>query len=88
MLPILKSLQEINRRIKLNREVIKINYANVQDILSAVRKQGDRALIDLTQTYDGVLLSDISIAKQEIIDAKQLIDDNLKFIKESLLLRV
>ena len=80
MLPILKSLQEINRRIKLNREVIEINYANVQDILSAVRKQGDRALIDLTQTYDGVVLSDISIAKQEIIDAKQLIDDNLKFI--------
>jgi len=80
MLPILKSLQEINRRIKLNREVIEINYANVQDILSAVRKQGDSALIDLTQTYDGVVLSDISIAKQEIIDAKQLIDDNLKFI--------
>ncbi|MCK4244916.1 MAG: histidinol dehydrogenase, partial [Candidatus Omnitrophica bacterium] len=50
----------------------------VRGIISAVKKDGDSALFDLTEKYDGVRLKDLRVKEEEIKRASLVLDKSLK----------
>lgn len=52
--------------------------ALVEDIFKVVKKGGDQAVKDFTQTFDKVLLKEIQVSKEEIEEASQKVSEELK----------
>lgn len=52
--------------------------AIVAPVLSHVKNDGDKALIEYTQKFDGVVLDNLAVADDEIDYACQILDNNLK----------
>lgn len=50
----------------------------VQDVLNVVKQRGDQALIELTQRFDGVLLSTLKVSEAEWLAAEQELATELK----------
>lgn len=50
----------------------------VQDIFKDIEKNGDFAIEKYTQLFDGVTLNQFKVSSQEIEDANNLVDENLK----------
>lgn len=56
----------------------------VRSILKQVKEQGDAALYDFTEQFDGVRLSELEVSEQEIQQAYENLDDELiAIIKEA-----
>ncbi|QPC47463.1 histidinol dehydrogenase [Mangrovibacillus cuniculi] len=56
----------------------------VTSIISDVKTRGDQALLDYTQKFDGVTLSNLFVTKEEIEEAYKLVDDEMiSIIKEA-----
>jgi histidinol dehydrogenase len=53
-------------------------HNSIQAVFSQVQKQGDKALINLTHKFDGVLLNKIMVDKKHINSQAKLVDKNLK----------
>lgn len=49
----------------------------VNEIISKVRTEGDQALFELTQTYDGVRLNQLLVSKEERLKAYDLIEPSV-----------
>ncbi|MEZ5003328.1 MAG: histidinol dehydrogenase [Chitinophagales bacterium] len=70
-----KQWQQLAERPVLNNKAI----ANqVKPILKAVKKKGDKALLEFTEQFDGVALSSLQVSQDEIEKAIQKVDDGLK----------
>ena len=54
----------------------------VADIIKQVRKDGDKALIDYTEKFDGIKLSSIKVTKEEIDEALNNVDKSFIQILE------
>ncbi|MDY4064977.1 MAG: histidinol dehydrogenase, partial [Ligilactobacillus agilis] len=52
--------------------------AKVQAIITQVRKRGDQALIDYARQFDGVSLTDLKVAEEQLEQAWLQLDDSLK----------
>lgn len=65
----------LTARPQMQREVI---TERVADILSAVRTEGDRALLRLTEHIDGIRLETTVVTADEIAEASRQIDPALK----------
>jgi histidinol dehydrogenase len=52
--------------------------ASVQNILKAVKQNGDAAVKELTQEFDGVLLQDFVVSEKEITEAENKLNAELK----------
>ena len=50
----------------------------VQEVLNQVKKNGDKALVELTRRFDGVLLKDIKVSNTEVAAAEQALAAELK----------
>jgi histidinol dehydrogenase len=50
----------------------------VRNILSNVKRNGDEALINYTEKFDGVLLDQLSVSNEELNKGKQKVDEDLK----------
>ncbi len=50
---------------------------SVMEILDQVKTTGDKALISYTEKFDGILLDDLKVKKEEIEQAYQALDDDL-----------
>ena len=50
----------------------------VKKILEAVKTNGDKAVRDFTEAFDGVKLKNLSASKAEIADAGKLLSEDLK----------
>ena len=53
-------------------------YGRVENILNEIRKDGDKALLQFTERFDGVRLSNLAVSKEEIDEAEKLVDTELK----------
>ena len=53
-------------------------YGRVQNILNEIRKDGDKALLQFTERFDGVRLSNLAVSREEIDEAEKLVDTKLK----------
>lgn len=55
----------------LQRPVLEADYLDqaIEDIFFAVRRNGDKALVDFTRTFDGVQLSSLKLEAAELEDA-------------------
>jgi histidinol dehydrogenase len=54
-----------------------VQETSVRQILSDVRNRGDVALFELTEKFDGVKLSHLEVAKKQITDAYQQVDNEV-----------
>lgn len=74
MIKIIKSkevgVSDIVKRISNNSAVT----AAVETIVSAVRREGDKALYDFTERFDKVKLDSLRVSAEEIKDAVEIID--------------
>lgn len=50
----------------------------VRKILEAVKKNGDKAIIDFTEVFDGVKLKNLAASKDEMANARKLLNEDLK----------
>ncbi len=67
MLPIIKNKEDLYQRLARKK---KYSFPDVSHILSAVQKDGDRALITLTENYDQVSLSSVRVPLSQIKSIK------------------
>src|SRR5699024_6691466 len=52
--------------------------ASVLDIISEVKKAGDKALLDLTEKFDGVRLGTMAVSEAEFLEAEKRVSDEFK----------
>jgi histidinol dehydrogenase len=52
--------------------------SRVRPILKAVKEQGDQALLDFTERFDGVRLEALKVSEAEFTEAIELVDEELK----------
>ena len=52
--------------------------AKAAEILNRVRKEGDAALVDLTQKFDGVTMQDFRVSEAEMDEAEAECDESFK----------
>ena len=50
----------------------------VSDVFKSVKANGDKAIAQFTEKFDGVSLSDYKVSTKEIEDAKQLVSPELQ----------
>ncbi|MCG6189268.1 histidinol dehydrogenase [Maribellus maritimus] len=64
----------------LKRPLIDVSelYSRVQSVLNEIKSRGDEALREFTQKFDGVQLESFSVSDEEINEAEQLVDMELK----------
>ncbi|TLS38550.1 histidinol dehydrogenase [Pseudalkalibacillus caeni] len=78
---------QLNDRVSLRRNIEEGNEQqlnSVLDILSQVKKEGDDALVSLTEKFDRVKLASLKVTKEEIEHAyKQLDEEIISYIKEA-----
>ncbi|WP_404451107.1 histidinol dehydrogenase [Virgibacillus necropolis] len=56
----------------------------VEQIITAVSEQGDKALFDYTKQFDGVSLTDLQVSQQEMKDARELVGESfIQALKEA-----
>jgi len=68
-----KNLSDTERKLALSRPAIAesgLLSQQVENILSNVRKNGDKALYDLTEKFDGVTLSTLQVSAEQVNAAK------------------
>lgn len=70
-------LEEISRRLRRKRRSDVGVERAVKDIIASVRSEGDRALVDLAQRFDGVKLRSLAVSKGEINEAYKSVDTRL-----------
>ncbi len=52
--------------------------ALISDIFTSVKEGGDKSIIEFTQRYDGVMISDLRVSEDEITQSASLLPDSLK----------
>ena len=70
----IEKLEKILNRTSMDAEGV---LKKVDQIIKDVRESGDKAVIKYTQLYDGNMLEDIKVSKEEIEDAKKIISKDL-----------
>ena len=54
----------------------------VKDIIDNIKKRGDEALLEYTEKFDGVELSDIKVTKEEVTAAREAVGEEFLEILE------
>ena len=62
---------------KLRRIRVEDYIPQVQEIIEKVKREGDKALIELTEKFDGVKVKNLKVKKVEIDEAYDRVDDDL-----------
>src|SRR3989344_776073 len=75
----IKNREEIDRIKSRNKENLDLALSRVKPIIEAVKKFGDKALIDYTKKFDcyDIAKNTIGITKNEIKEAYQKVDKKL-----------
>jgi histidinol dehydrogenase len=71
---------KVNETVSIKRSVeagTSEQIAAVKEIISDVRKNGDRALRELTEKFDGTLLESFAVSPVEIEEAYQVVDPSI-----------
>ncbi len=77
------SPKELGKRKRLKAEQQKEDIL-VQEIIQAVREDGDQVLLDLTERLDGVILSSFEVTEEEIEQAFSQVDETfLRALREA-----
>ncbi|USK49501.1 histidinol dehydrogenase [Bacillus sp. CMF12] len=78
---------KVNDQISIKRSVdngTEEQRAIVKDIIESVRQNGDRALKDYTEKFDGISLDDFKVSQAEVEEALSQVDGKiLEIIKEA-----
>ncbi len=67
--------KELLRRPMFNSEHL---FSSVQEVINSVRKEGDRAVIELEARFDKAQLLSLAVTEQELHTAGEQLDDKLK----------
>lgn len=63
--------------LEMERKVASRYIDKVRDVVEKVRKEGDKALIELTEKFDGVKLKRIRVTEKEIELAYEAVEDSI-----------
>lgn len=78
---------KINDQVSIKRSVdngTEEQRAIVKDIIETVRQNGDQALKEYTETFDGISLEDLAVTQAEIEEACSQVDEEiLEIIREA-----
>ncbi|UCH63749.1 MAG: histidinol dehydrogenase [Fidelibacterota bacterium] len=66
ILPIITSETQFNERLERRQQALDETRTSVSDILARVKKEGDRALRQLTERFDGVRIDDLMVPDQQL----------------------
>jgi histidinol dehydrogenase len=66
----------LSRRAQ-SEEDVDARETTVREIIGEVRRRGDKALYDYTEKFDGVKLTSLQVAKEQIAAAYQRVDDKV-----------
>lgn len=64
--------------VRAKSEMSPAVHESVQEILNRVKDEGDRALYDLAEKFDGVRPTNLKVNEEEIEEAKRLVQDDVK----------
>lgn len=73
--PLRQEWNELLKRPALGTESL---FATVGDVIDAVRKGGDKAVMEYELRYDGAALNDLMVTREEIEQADMCVEDELK----------
>lgn len=73
--PARESWKEFLKRPALNVEGL---YDRVQAVLDNVKANGDKALLDYEEQFDGIRLSSLAVSEEELADAESQVSEELK----------
>ncbi|MDQ0269042.1 histidinol dehydrogenase [Cytobacillus purgationiresistens] len=69
--------RSVDNGTEVQRQTVKV-------IIETVRAEGDQALINYTEKFDGIALQNLKVSEEEIAEAYRLLDENmLSIIKEA-----
>ncbi|MEE1133544.1 MAG: histidinol dehydrogenase, partial [Methanobrevibacter sp.] len=71
------SEMDLAETIKRSEQDVNNVLGTVSDILENVRVNGDGAIREYTEKFDGVLIEDLKVSKDEIKEAYDTLDDDL-----------
>ncbi len=69
------SIQKLTKRALLNNEGL---TEKVQNVLSRIKLEGDKAIKEYTKQFDGVVLDNLLVSSEELSEAENLVDASLK----------
>ena len=68
---------DLAETIKRSEEDVNKVLDIVSDILDNVKENGDKAIGEYTEKFDGVTIENLKVSKDEIEEAYDTLDDNL-----------
>lgn len=78
ILPIITSESRLNERLERRRQALDDGRASVTEILARVKEQGDRALRQLTERFDGVRIDDLMVPDQQLEAGRDSLSDQME----------
>jgi len=77
MLSILKSRQDLLKRLEKRQELLSSGIDIVNKILNEVKKKGDTALKELTRKYDKISVPELRVPSEKLKESKNSLDSEL-----------
>ena len=68
---------DLNETIKRSEQDVNNVLGTVSEILNNVSENGDKAIREYTEKFDGVTIDNLKVSKDEIDEAYQTLDDSL-----------
>ena len=68
---------DLKETIKRSEQDVNNVLGTVSDILENVKENGDKAIREYTEKFDGVLIENLKVSKDEIDEAYDTLDDEL-----------
>ncbi|MDP6455909.1 MAG: histidinol dehydrogenase [Candidatus Marinimicrobia bacterium] len=77
MLPIVRTEEDLEQRLQTRRRMFAGQCVAVDDILSRVRENGDEAVRNLTQQYDGISVDTLRVSRERSTSAADSLSPEL-----------
>ncbi|MFL3051093.1 MAG: histidinol dehydrogenase [Candidatus Neomarinimicrobiota bacterium] len=79
MLSLINSLEELDKRLQLRSKNSSVDNTLIEEIVSSVKLNGDKAVRKLTERFDGVTLDEFLVPEEVISQTTQHISQELSF---------
>ena len=79
MLSLINSLEELDKKLQLRSKNNSVENTLIEEIISSVKLNGDKALRKFTERFDGINLDEFLVPEEVISQTSQHISQELSF---------
>ena len=79
MLSLINSLEELDKKLQLRSKNNSVDNTLIEEIISSVKLNGDKALRKFTERFDGINLDEFLVPEEVISQTSQHISQELSF---------